>query len=58
VGLLLSLYTVYRISARQDRELWRILKTAIPWGVLLVLLFVVGGWICLQPMQMRGTFEG
>jgi hypothetical protein len=47
VGLLLSLYAGYRLSAS--------LKALVPWALLLVLLFAAGVWILLQPMQMRGT---
>ncbi len=47
VGLLLSLYTGYRLAPS--------LKALMPWALLLVLLFAAGVWILLQPMQMRGT---
>ena len=47
VGLLLSLYTGYRLAPS--------LKALAPWALLLVLLFAAGVWILLQPMQMRGT---
>jgi ferredoxin len=47
VGLLLSLYTGYRLSPS--------LKALAPWALLQVLLFAVGVWILFQPMQMRGT---
>jgi cytochrome c oxidase assembly factor CtaG/polyferredoxin len=47
VGLLLSLYTAYRLAPS--------LKALAPWVLLLVLLFTAGVWILLQPMQMRGT---
>jgi cytochrome c oxidase assembly factor CtaG len=47
VGLLLSLYTAYRLAPS--------LKALAPWALLLVLLFTAGVWILLQPMQMRGT---
>ena len=50
VGLLLSLYTGYRLAPT--------LKALAPWALLLVLLFAVGVWILFQPMQMRGAFEG
>jgi cytochrome c oxidase assembly factor CtaG len=48
VGLLLSLYTGYRLAPS--------LKALAPWALLLVLLFAMGVWILLQPMEMRGTF--
>lgn len=47
-GMLLSLYTAYRIADRS----W---KPLLPWALLVVLLFTTGVWIVLQPMQMRGT---
>jgi hypothetical protein len=48
VGLLLSLYTGYRLAPT--------LKALAPWALLLVLLFAAGVWILFQPMEMRGTF--
>jgi cytochrome c oxidase assembly factor CtaG len=50
VGLLLSLYTGYRLAPT--------LKALVPWVLLLVLLFAAGVWILFQPMQMRGTLGG
>ena len=50
VGLLLSLYTVYRLAPS--------LKALAPWAMLLALLFAAGVWILLQPMEMRGTLLG
>jgi polyferredoxin len=47
VGLLLSLYTGYRLAPS-----W---KALAPWVLLMVLLFVVGVWIIFQPMEMRGA---
>jgi hypothetical protein len=47
VGLLLSLYTGYRVAPT--------LKALAPWALLLVLLFAAGVWILFQPMEMRGT---
>jgi hypothetical protein len=31
------------------------MKVLAPWALLMVVLFAVGIWIVLQPMQMRGT---
>jgi cytochrome c oxidase assembly factor CtaG len=50
VGLLLSLYTGWRIAQRFPRPLGALL----PWAVLLVGLFAFGVWVLLQPMEMRG----
>lgn len=54
-GLLLSLYTAYRIALSHSAGVAHALRILAPWAVLLVLLFAVGVWIVLQPMQMRGT---
>jgi len=58
LGLLLSLYTVYRIALPQSEHLSQVLKILAPWAMLVVLLFAAGVWIVLQPMQMRGTLGG
>lgn len=47
LGLLLSLYTAFRLADRS----WR---SAAPWAMLLMVMFAFGIWIMLQPMQMRG----
>ena len=57
-GLLLSLYAAYRIALGQCAQSWQVRKVLIPWALLIVLLFVAGVWIVLQPMQMRGTLPG
>jgi cytochrome c oxidase assembly factor CtaG/ferredoxin len=58
LGLLLSLYTGYRIALNQCPGRSRAVKAFLPWGVLIVCLFATGVWIILQPMQMRGTIPG
>jgi hypothetical protein len=58
LGLLLSLYTAYRIALTQSPRLPQALKLASPWALLIVLLFAAGVWIVLQPMQMRGMLGG
>jgi len=55
VGLLLSLYTAYRIGITEANGPAAPSKAVLPWALLLVLLFAVGIWILFQPMQMRGT---
>jgi len=55
LGLLLSLYTAYRIALSLTPDLPRALKAMAPWAILLLALFAAGIWIVLQPMQMRGT---
>jgi hypothetical protein len=54
-GLLLSLYTGYRIASGVTPRYAQAVKVLLPWALLMVLLFSVGVWIVLQPMQMRGT---
>jgi cytochrome c oxidase assembly factor CtaG len=54
-GLLLSLYTAYRLSLVHASERGAALKALAPWAALLILLFAAGIWILFQPMQMRGT---
>jgi cytochrome c oxidase assembly factor CtaG len=55
LGLLLSLYAGYRVALAQSPRLSRALGALLPWAVLMVLLFLAGVWIVLQPMPMRGT---
>jgi hypothetical protein len=54
-GLLLSLYTGYRIASSETPRFIQAVKILLPWAILMVLLFLAGVWIVLQPMQMRGT---
>jgi cytochrome c oxidase assembly factor CtaG/ferredoxin len=58
LGLLLSLYTGYRVALSQSPRLGRALRALAPWALLMLLLFAAGLWIIFQPMQMRGTLEG
>ncbi len=58
LGLLLSLYTGYRISVGLASRPSRALMAFVPWALLSLLLFAVGVWIVMQPMQMRGTMSG
>src|SRR5262249_33400909 len=55
LGLLLSLYTGFRISLAHSPRLAQALGALAPWAVLTVLLFAAGIWLVFQPMQMRGT---
>ena len=55
LGLLLSLYTGYRIALEETSRFGQAMKVLWPWAMLMVLLFLAGVWIVLQPMQMRGT---
>ena len=56
-GLLLSLYTAYRIGHSEIDRVARPLRALTPWAILIVLLFALGIWIVFQPMQMRGTMQ-
>jgi hypothetical protein len=55
LGMLLSLYTAWWISLARCSGPVQALKALLPWAVLILLLFALGVWIVLQPMQMRGT---
>ncbi|HEY7327109.1 MAG TPA: cytochrome c oxidase assembly protein [Gemmataceae bacterium] len=55
VGLLLSLYTGYRIASMGTSRFGEAIRVMLPWALLMVTLFAAGVWIVLQPMQMRGT---
>ena len=55
LGLLLSLYTGYRIALSQSQRLPQALRAFAPWAMLILVLFAVGIWILFQPMQMRGA---
>ena len=57
-GLLLSLYTSYHIALSLSTGTLQAIKVFLPWAVLTGFLFLVGVWIVLQPMQMRGTMPG
>jgi cytochrome c oxidase assembly factor CtaG len=55
LGLLLSLYTGYRIALLRSPRLSQALRALTPWALLIGMLFALGVWLVLQPMQMRGT---
>jgi hypothetical protein len=56
-GLLLALYSGYRIARNQSQRTSQALKVLAPWALLIVVLFAAGIWVVLQPMQMRGTLS-
>jgi cytochrome c oxidase assembly factor CtaG len=58
LGLLLSLYTGYRIALAQSPRLSQALGALAPWALLIALLFAAGIWLVFQPMEMRGTLQG
>jgi cytochrome c oxidase assembly factor CtaG len=55
MGLLVSLYTAYRLAVAQTPGLATALKVLAPWALVIVLLFATGVWILFQPMEMRGV---
>ena len=57
LGLLLSLYTAYRIAHSQVHRISRPVRAFAPWAILIAALFTLGIWIVFQPMQMRGTMQ-
>ena len=57
-GLLLSLYTGFRIAEASTTTTSRSIKAFMPWAGMIVLLFAFGVWIVFQPMEMRGTLPG
>jgi hypothetical protein len=57
VGLLLSLYTGYRMALAQSPRLAQALWALAPWALLITLLFAAGIWLVFQPMQMRGILQ-
>jgi len=55
VGLLASLYVLYRIASEQPASVGRNIMRLLPWGIFSAALFVIGIWTVLQPMQMRNA---
>jgi hypothetical protein len=55
VGLLLTLYVVWRIAHRDPPRFRSAARAFVPWAALATVLFGIGVWIFLQPMQMRGA---
>jgi hypothetical protein len=54
LGLLLTLYTGWRLASRFRLSFARTLGLAAPWAALGFVLYSIGVWIIFQPMQMRG----
>lgn len=55
LGLLLTLYTTWRVAYRVTGGGRSALRVMSPWGTLAGSLYAAGIWIVIQPMQMRGT---
>ena len=56
-GLLLSLYTGWRIACDCLRRSSHSLRLMLPWALLTSLLYGFGLWSLLQPMPLRGLME-
>jgi cytochrome c oxidase assembly factor CtaG/ferredoxin len=54
LGLLLTLYTIWRVACRVTLGGGTALAVMSPWAALAVALYSAGVWIVFQPMQMRG----
>ena len=53
-GLLLALYLAWRISLMYAPRKGDALKLFASWASVATVLYAVGVWIILQPMEMRG----
>lgn len=58
LGLLTSLYVTWRTAAAESLTRRQAFAAALPWAVLMLILFAVGVWTVFQPMEMRGTLSG
>ena len=54
LGLLLTLYTAWRVACRTAVGDRMALAVMSPWAVLASALYAAGVWIVFQPMEMRG----
>ncbi len=54
LGLLLTLYSAWRVACRVSRADRMAMAVMSPWAVLASALYAAGLWIVCQPMQMRG----
>lgn len=54
LGLLASLYSMWRVALSLLGSRSAAMKAAVPWALLATALFAAGVWILLQPMEMRG----
>ena len=53
-GLLLGLYLMWRMALLYSNRRQDTLRLLAPWSAISLGLYIVGIWILLQPMQMRG----
>jgi hypothetical protein len=54
LGLLLTLYTAWRVAGRFAGGGRMTFAAVSPWAVVAGVLYTAGVWIVFQPMQMRG----
>ena len=57
VGAVGSGYLLYRMSLRMTKTTRDAVLTSIPWLLIVAMLYLVGIWTMLQPMEMRGTLD-
>jgi len=53
-GLLLTLFTAWRVAVQSTPRMRRAIGLFSPWAVMAAALYGAGVWILFQPMQMRG----
>jgi hypothetical protein len=56
-GLIGSLLASHRIALTVISDEGRARRAFLPWAMLAVMLFALGVWLLLQPMEMRGTLR-
>ena len=56
-GLLLTLYLGWRLARQMATSLRRTLRLLAPWALCVLLVYAIGFWLLLQPMQMRGLMS-
>ncbi len=57
VGAVASSYLLYRLALRMTRSTRDAVLASLPWLLITALLYLVGIWTMLQPMEMRGTLD-
>ena len=55
LGLIVTVYVLYRLARQCVTGVWAELRFLAPWAIIAFGLYAAGVWIVLQPMQMRGT---
>jgi cytochrome c oxidase assembly factor CtaG/polyferredoxin len=55
LGLLVTLYSMWRVARDIGQSSNRIFLIFLPWSILALGLFASAIWIIFQPMEMRGT---